>query len=61
VAIGSDVNLTTNPIGSPYDEPAGEAALALGNGATLFSLLKGILQQLIILNQEPNSVSNPEA
>lgn len=54
-------DLLNNPIGSPYDEPAGESALASGQGATLFALLKGILQQLIIANQEPNAVSNPEA
>jgi hypothetical protein len=55
------VDLLRNPVGTPYDEPAGEAALALGQGATLFGLLKGILQQLIIANQKPDEVSNPEA
>jgi hypothetical protein len=55
------VDLNNNPLGTPYDEPAGEAALQQGQGATLFALLKGILQQQIIANQEPNAVSNPEA
>jgi hypothetical protein len=61
MAFPPDVDLIRNPLGTPYDEPAGEAALALGQGATLFSLLKGILQQQIIANQEPNAVSTPEA
>lgn len=55
------VDLLNNPVGTPFDEPAGAGALVSGQGATLFALLKGILAQLLAGNEEPNSIGVPEA
>jgi hypothetical protein len=45
-------NPVLNPIGTPFDDPATEDSIGPGQpGATLFSILKGILLQLIALNK----------
>jgi hypothetical protein len=58
MALPTQSNLLLNPTGSPYDPPADADCLIEGQGASMFSLLKGILAALLVANEAPSEVSS---